>query len=154
MQNCCFFQCRYFSCQPICSHRSNICCPRDAVSRTANVGTVGTNGLNFYKYSKIGHGRLHQKLPRCKFAFGSIINKENCQTKDLYLHIPFNLKKKFRFMVQIGHRVSVRREFLCIYLWVMIIYDFATLAHNSNIFFFVGIGWSMQLGTSKYLCIS
>ena len=22
----------------------NICCPRDAVSRTANVGTVGTNG--------------------------------------------------------------------------------------------------------------
>ena len=24
---------------------SNICCPRDAVSRTANVGTVGKNGL-------------------------------------------------------------------------------------------------------------
>ena len=23
----------------------NVCCPRDAVSRTANVGTVGTNGL-------------------------------------------------------------------------------------------------------------
>ena len=33
----------------------NICCPRDAVSRTANVGTVGINGLILSRRLPVPH---------------------------------------------------------------------------------------------------
>ena len=41
----------------------NICCPRDCVSRTANVGTVGTNGL--MDQTNILNFEVKLKLKQC-----------------------------------------------------------------------------------------
>ena len=45
---------------------SNICCPRDLVSRTANVETVGTNGLigrTLYREASLTLGLRRRKCP-------------------------------------------------------------------------------------------